>query len=86
MIAFARLVHKADDAAFAEGDRLVPGRGRVPAVPGGDGVRRQHRQLLLLGHNYYLYLHPTTNKLHFIPWDLDRAFANFGSCGPPASR
>jgi spore coat protein H len=30
-----------------------------------------------LGHNYCLYLHPATNKFHFIPWDLDRTFANF---------
>ena len=35
----------------------------------------------MLGHNYYLYLHPTTNRLHFIPWDLDRAFANFPILG-----
>lgn len=30
-----------------------------------------------LGHNYYLYLHPKTDRLHFIPWDVDRALANF---------
>jgi hypothetical protein len=32
---------------------------------------------LNLGHNAYLYLHPKTGRLHVIPWDLDRAFANF---------
>jgi spore coat protein CotH len=36
-----------------------------------------------LGHNYYLYLHPPTNKFHFLPWDLDRSFANFGIFGTP---
>ena len=35
----------------------------------------------VLGHNYYIYLHPKTNRLHFIPWDLDRAFANFPILG-----
>src|SRR5262249_3106020 len=30
-----------------------------------------------LGHNYYLYLHPTTNKLVFLPGDLEFALANF---------
>jgi spore coat protein H len=33
-----------------------------------------------LGHNYFIYLHPKTNKFHFIPWDLDLTFGgmNFG--------
>jgi len=36
-----------------------------------------------LGHNYCLHLHPETNKFHFIPWDLDRTFANFPIFGTP---
>lgn len=34
-----------------------------------------------LGHNYCLYLHPETNKFHFIPWDLDLSLGNFGIFG-----
>lgn len=30
------------------------------------------------GQNYYLYLNPKTHKFSFIPWDLDRAFGQFG--------
>jgi putative membrane-bound dehydrogenase-like protein len=30
-----------------------------------------------LGHNYYLYLHPETNKFVFIPGDLEFSLANF---------
>jgi hypothetical protein len=29
------------------------------------------------GQNYYLYLHPTTHKFSFIPWDQDQAFGQF---------
>lgn len=29
------------------------------------------------GQNYYVYLHPRTNKLTFIPWDQDQAFGQF---------
>jgi hypothetical protein len=29
------------------------------------------------GQNYYLYLHPTTHKFMFIPWDQDQAFGQF---------
>jgi hypothetical protein len=30
-----------------------------------------------LGHNYYLYLNPVTDKFVFMPWDLDLALAGF---------
>jgi spore coat protein H len=29
------------------------------------------------GQNYYLYLHPTTQKFLFIPWDQDQTFGQF---------
>lgn len=34
-----------------------------------------------IGHNYYMYLDPTTNRFIFMPWDLDLAFANFPMMG-----
>jgi hypothetical protein len=34
-----------------------------------------------LGHNYYLYLSPKTNKFTFFPWDLDLAFGSFAIYG-----
>jgi spore coat protein CotH len=33
--------------------------------------------ILQIGQNYYVYLHPTTNKLTFIAWDQDGSFGNF---------
>ncbi|MDB5391579.1 MAG: cotH 1 [Planctomycetaceae bacterium] len=35
-----------------------------------------------MGHNYYLYLVPATNKFVFIPWDLDLAFGSHPMFGP----
>jgi hypothetical protein len=35
------------------------------------------------GHNYCLYLHPGTNKFHFIPWDVDLSLGNFPIFGTP---
>jgi spore coat protein H len=29
------------------------------------------------GQNYYVYLHPKTQKFHFIPWDQDQPFGQF---------
>jgi hypothetical protein len=33
-----------------------------------------------------MYLHAETGQFHFIPWDLDRAFANFMILGSPSQQ
>jgi spore coat protein H len=77
VIAFARLVSKAGDEEF---------RREVGSFLDLDGYLRflavtafisNSDSYFALGHNFYIYLHPDTEKLHFFPWDLDRAFANF---------
>lgn len=77
VIAFAKLVHKADDATFRKeiGSYLDPDAylrflAATMYVANSDSF-------FALGHNYYLYLHPTTGRFHFVPWDVDRAWANF---------
>jgi hypothetical protein len=35
------------------------------------------------GHNFYLYLHPDTNKFLFIPWDLDLSMGAWPMAGTP---
>jgi hypothetical protein len=35
-----------------------------------------HDSLLENGQNFYTYLHPTTNRMHFIAWDQDFSFGN----------
>jgi hypothetical protein len=37
--------------------------------------------LLQNGQNFYTYLHPSTNQMHFIAWDQDGSFGNFRSSG-----
>ena len=82
VIAFARLVAKGDDAAFARDiasfldiDEYLRYLATTAFIANSDSF-------FGLGHNFYLYLHPKSNRLHFFPWDVDRAFANlpiFGS-------
>ncbi len=81
VIAFARLVHKADDAEFRKGiasyldvDAYLRYLAATSFVANADSF-------FSLGHNYYLYLHPKTGRFHFFPWDLDRAFANLPFLG-----
>lgn len=33
--------------------------------------------ILAMGQNFYVYLHPETNKFVFLPWDLDLSFGRF---------
>lgn len=81
VIGFAKLLHRADDKTFAKeiGDYLdVDSFLRFMAA---SAVVANMDSLFTLGHNFCLYLHPETNKFHFIPWDVDRALANFPAFG-----
>ncbi len=80
-IEFARLVNLADNATFQAkiGDILdVDGFLRFAAA---NSMIVNIDSFFGLGHNYFLYLHPKTNKFHFIPWDMDLAFGGFFFAG-----
>lgn len=77
LIAFCKLVSHAEDAEFAE---------RLGEFVDLDNFSRflattvwlsAMDSLLVIGQNFYLHLHPTTNQFQFIPWDLDHSFGQF---------
>ncbi len=77
IIAICKLIHRGTDEEFKKSiqDSVdVEGYLRFLAVT---AFIANTDNFWTIGHNYQLYLHPKTNKLHFIPWDLDRAFGNF---------
>lgn len=81
LMAFTKLVNQADDKAFNKeiADYLdIDSYLRFQAA---SAVVVNMDSFFTLGHNYCLYLHPDTNKFHFIPWDVDRALANFPAFG-----
>ena len=76
VIAFGRLVSKATDQEFAAqiGDYLdLDDFARYFAVLVWIA---NHDSLLQNGQNFYTYLHPETNRMHFIAWDQDFSFGN----------
>jgi spore coat protein CotH len=86
VIDFTRLIHQADDVefnleigAFIDVDEYLRFLATTAFIANSDSF-------FVLGHNYYLYLHPETGQFHFIPWDLDRAFANFFILGSQAQQ
>jgi spore coat protein CotH len=83
LIAFARLVNRADDAefrkeidAYLDVDEFL----RFLAV---NALLVNLDSFFVIGHNYYLYLNTETNKFVFIPWDMDLSCAGFPMGGSP---
>ena len=76
VIALSRLVTQASDAEFAAkiGDFVdLDDFARYFAVLVWIA---NHDSLLQNGQNFYTYLHPDTNRMHFIAWDQDFSFGN----------
>jgi spore coat protein H len=76
VIALGRLVSGASDAEFAAtiGDYVdLDDFARYFAVL---VWLANHDSLLQNGQNFYTYLHPDTNRMHFIAWDQDFSFGN----------
>ncbi len=86
LMEFTKLVNRGDDEQF---------RKEIGAYLDVDGfVRFLAANVILssfdgfigMGHNYYMYLSPTTDKFVFFPWDLDLAFGGFPMFGSPEQR
>ncbi|MSU36023.1 MAG: hypothetical protein EXS36_13160 [Pedosphaera sp.] len=86
VIEFAHLVTGADDAEFASkvGDYLdLEQFSRFMAVTAWLSTLDS---ILGMGQNFVVYLHPKTDKFHFMPWDLDHSFGQFGMVGSQEER
>jgi len=77
VIAFAKIVSKADDAEFAaklpdylDLDKFARYMALTAWMCDIDGI-------LGVGQNYYLWLHPKTQRFVFIAWDQDQTFGQF---------
>jgi len=76
VIALGRLVSSGSDQEFAAkiGDYVdLDSFARYFAVL---VWLANHDSLLQNGQNFYTYLHPNTDRMHFIAWDQDFAFGN----------
>jgi spore coat protein CotH len=81
VIALGQLVSRASDEEFAAqiGDYVdLDGFARYFAVL---AWLANHDSLLQNGQNFYTYLHPDTNLMHFIAWDQDFSFGNVRNNG-----
>lgn len=83
VIEFATLVNKADDAEFAKQIGEFIDVDQFLKFLAANALTASLESFFALGHNYTLYLDPKVNKFHFLPGDLESAFANFLLYGTP---
>jgi spore coat protein CotH len=83
LIELTRLIYEADEEEFrSEIGKYFDIYGFVPFLA-ANAMLSSLDSFVGLGHNYYLYLSPVTQKFSFIPWDLDLAFGGFSMYGSP---
>lgn len=83
LIEFAALVNKADDAEFAKRIGEFIDVDAFLKFLAANALTANLESFFALGHNYALYLDPKASMFHFLPGDLESAFANFTLYGTP---
>jgi spore coat protein CotH len=83
VIDFARLVNQATDAEFRKQIDSFLEVDAFLRFMAANALTANLESFFALGQNYHLYLEPRSNKLAFIPGDLEFSFANFLLMGSP---
>ena len=80
-IEFTRLIHKADDTTF---EREIERQLDVDAFlrfVACNAILSNMDSFLSTGHNFYMYVHPQTLKVYFMPWDMNLSLGGFDWVG-----
>jgi putative membrane-bound dehydrogenase-like protein len=77
VIEFAKLVNQASDEQFKKSIDSFINVDAFLRFLAANALTANLESFFALGHNYYLYLDPKTNKFAFIPGDLEFSLANF---------
>ena len=83
VMAFAKLVNSATDEEFQAQIGSFIYVDEFLRFVSANALTANLESFLALGHNYSLYLDPTSHKFHFIPGDLEFSFANLLLFGTP---
>jgi spore coat protein H len=83
LIDFTRLVNRGDDAQFNKEIASYLDINEFLRFMAVNALLVNLDSFLGVGHNYFMYLRPDTNRFVFIPWDLDLSMASFPMGGTP---
>ena len=86
IIEFAKLVHKGDREEFNSLVKEYLDLDNFLSFLAVNAILSNLDSFLGGSQNYYAYLSPETNKILFIPWDLDHSFGALDIIGTPESR
>lgn len=82
LASFTRLVDLADDATFRHSVRSWIDLAAFARFLAANVIMANYDSFIGSDHNYYLYFHPDSGRVHWIPWDLNHAFGGFPLAGP----
>ncbi|MFL5331489.1 MAG: CotH kinase family protein [Gemmataceae bacterium] len=82
----AHLVHKANEAEFAERIGTLLDVDEFLRFIACETLLANLDSFLTVGHNFYLYLDSKTDRFVFIPWDHNHAFGTFPMTGKPSQQ
>jgi spore coat protein H len=86
MLSFIRLINRSDAATFQNQIRSYVHLDNYLRFLVVNVALANLDSYLGMGKNYYMYLHPGTGQLHWIPWDHDLSFGGFFLCGTAEER
>lgn len=82
-IEFVKLVNKGSDEEFNKQIEAYLDIDLFLRYLGVTALVANLDSFFALGHNYFMYLNPETNKVVFMPWDVDLAMGNFAMLATP---
>ncbi|HEX2973813.1 MAG TPA: CotH kinase family protein [Tepidisphaeraceae bacterium] len=85
-IEFTKLIHQADDETFKRRINEYLAVDEFLRFVAVNAVIVNLDSILNTGHNFYMYVHPEDNKVHFVPWDLNLSLGGFGPLANMAER
>jgi spore coat protein H len=81
VVEFLKLIHQADDQTFDQKIETYLDVDAFLRFIAANAILGNMDSFLSTGHNFYMYVHPRTLKIHFIPWDLNLSFGTFDWVG-----
>jgi hypothetical protein len=76
-VEFLRLLNRGDDETFAREIGSFVEMEEFLRFLAVNVLLANYDSILGMAHNFYIYVHPETLKLHFIPWDLNLSFGGY---------
>ena len=86
VIEFSRLIHRANDATFEQEIEKYLDMDAFYSFLSANVILSNLDSFLAGTQNYYAYLNPSTERIQFIPWDLDSSMGAFTMVGNRSGR